>query len=368
MLVHARPAAARGGAAAGAGDARPRRRAGGQRASRRRRATRISLKRGIATTRAGRSDRRTTPRRSTRRSAPIAPRSRTRRCSCSTRRSRRRSPARTGAAAWCTRATWCAPTTPRRSSSSTRSRRSTCRSAVPEAQLPELKRYMAPGHARASRRCRPTSTARRRSGTITFIDNAVDPTTGTIKVKGTFPNDRSPAVAGPVRQRQRDAVDRPERDRRADARRCRPASRAPTSSSSSRIRRSSCGRSRSSAPAASSRSSRAASSAGETVVTDGQLRLVAGTRVSVKNGAGAGGHVMNLSALFIKRPVTTTLIMLGHHRVRRDGVPAAAGQRSADRRLPHHPGRAPACPAPARRRWPRRSRCRSRSSSRRSPA
>ena len=48
---------------------------------------------------------------------------------------------------------------------------------------------------------------------------------------------------------------------------------------------------------------------------------------------------MNLSALFIKRPVTTTLIMLGHHRVRRDGVPAAAGQRPADRRLPHHPGR-----------------------------
>ena len=27
------------------------------------------------------------------------------------------------------------------------------------------------------------------TGTITFIDNAVDPTTGTIKVKGTFPND-----------------------------------------------------------------------------------------------------------------------------------------------------------------------------------
>ena len=38
---------------------------------------------------------------------------------------------------------------------------------------------------------------------------------------------------------------------------------------------------------------------------------------------------MNLSALFIKRPVTTTLIMLGHRRLRRDGLPAAAGQRPA---------------------------------------
>ena len=47
---------------------------------------------------------------------------------------------------------------------------------------------------------------------------------------------------------------------------------------------------------------------------------------------------MNLSALFIKRPVTTTLHHAGHHGVRRDGVPAAAGQRPADRRLPHHPG------------------------------
>ena len=50
---------------------------------------------------------------------------------------------------------------------------------------------------------------------------------------------------------------------------------------------------------------------GETVVTDGQLRLVPGTTVSIKNGQPAEGHVMNLSALFIKRPVTTTLIMLG---------------------------------------------------------
>ena len=45
------------------------------------------------------------------------------------------------------------------------------------------------GHARASRRSRRTTTAAVASGTITFVDNAVDQTTGTIKVKGTFPND-----------------------------------------------------------------------------------------------------------------------------------------------------------------------------------
>ena len=53
---------------------------------------------------------------------------------------------------------------------------------------------------------------------------------------------------------------------------------------------------------------------GETVVTDGQIRLVPGSRVSIKSGPGgarAKGGVMNLSEIFIKRPVTTTLIILG---------------------------------------------------------
>ena len=50
---------------------------------------------------------------------------------------------------------------------------------------------------------------------------------------------------------------------------------------------------------------------GETVVTDGQLRLVPGSRISVKGAERREGGVMNLAALFIKRPITTTLIMLG---------------------------------------------------------
>ena len=42
--------------------------------------------------------------------------------------------------------------------------------------------------------------------------------------------------------------------------------------------------------------------AGETVVTDGQLRLSPGAKVMVQ---------MNLSAPWIKRPVMTTLVMVG---------------------------------------------------------
>ena len=48
-----------------------------------------------------------------------------------------------------------------------------------------------PGAGRrcGSKRCRPTTTAPPSGGRITFVDNAVDQTTGTIRIKGTFPND-----------------------------------------------------------------------------------------------------------------------------------------------------------------------------------
>jgi len=59
--------------------------------------------------------------------------------------------------------------------------------AVPEAQLPELKRYMAQGSLTV--RALPAADEGPPSiGRMNFIDNAVDVTTGTIKVKGTFPN------------------------------------------------------------------------------------------------------------------------------------------------------------------------------------
>jgi len=61
--------------------------------------------------------------------------------------------------------------------------------AVPEAQLPALKRYMARGTLPVTALPPSESDAAPSAGKITFIDNAVDVTTGTIKVKGTFPND-----------------------------------------------------------------------------------------------------------------------------------------------------------------------------------
>ncbi len=57
---------------------------------------------------------------------------------------------------------------------------------LPEPMLPDLRRYMARGTLRVE--ARPTNGDGLAIGTVTFIDNAVDQTTGTIKVKGTFPN------------------------------------------------------------------------------------------------------------------------------------------------------------------------------------
>jgi multidrug efflux system membrane fusion protein len=57
---------------------------------------------------------------------------------------------------------------------------------VPESQLADLKRYMAAGTVKLQATA-PNETVSS-EGRITFIDNAVDATTGQIKIKGTFPN------------------------------------------------------------------------------------------------------------------------------------------------------------------------------------
>jgi len=59
--------------------------------------------------------------------------------------------------------------------------------SVPEAQLPAIKRYMA--ERKLAVRAGPQDNpADEETGVLTFIDNAVDMTTGTIKLKGTFAN------------------------------------------------------------------------------------------------------------------------------------------------------------------------------------
>ena len=61
--------------------------------------------------------------------------------------------------------------------------------AVPESQLPAIKRYMAEGTTSGVARSPRTMQLRPdETGVLTFVDNAVDMTTGTIKLKGTFPN------------------------------------------------------------------------------------------------------------------------------------------------------------------------------------
>jgi len=59
--------------------------------------------------------------------------------------------------------------------------------AIPESMLPQFKRYMGAGTIRVEAQA-PNDTGRASIGRIDFIDIAVDSTTGTIKVKGTFPN------------------------------------------------------------------------------------------------------------------------------------------------------------------------------------
>jgi multidrug efflux system membrane fusion protein len=59
--------------------------------------------------------------------------------------------------------------------------------SVPESQLPAIKRYMDLGKLKV--RSRPQDDpGGEEAGTLTFVDNTVDVTTGTIKLKGTFPN------------------------------------------------------------------------------------------------------------------------------------------------------------------------------------
>jgi multidrug efflux system membrane fusion protein len=60
--------------------------------------------------------------------------------------------------------------------------------AIPESRLPELKRFMARGTLPVDAQP-PNDNALASHGHITFVDNNVDQTTGTIKIKATFPND-----------------------------------------------------------------------------------------------------------------------------------------------------------------------------------
>lgn len=59
--------------------------------------------------------------------------------------------------------------------------------SVPQQALPQIQHYQASGSIRVEAGA-PDAEGPRSEGTLTFIDNAVDPTTGTVKLRGTFPN------------------------------------------------------------------------------------------------------------------------------------------------------------------------------------
>lgn len=155
---------------------------------------------------------------------------------------------------------------------------------IPEARLPELKRYMAQGSVKVEALA-PNDTTAPSVGRITFVDNTVDPTTGTIRIKGTFPNQsrhlwpgqfvnvsvtlmtdpRAIVVPTPAvqtgQQGQYVFVVKP--DQTVELR---TVTVARAADGDSVIQQ--------------------GLTAGETVVTDGQLRLTPGSRVSVKAGPG----------------------------------------------------------------------------------
>ena len=59
--------------------------------------------------------------------------------------------------------------------------------SVPESQLGDIKKYMAQGRLKVNVSPQDDNT-QNETGYLTFVDNTVDATTGTIKLKGTFPN------------------------------------------------------------------------------------------------------------------------------------------------------------------------------------
>jgi multidrug efflux system membrane fusion protein len=60
--------------------------------------------------------------------------------------------------------------------------------SIPEGRLPELKKYQSQGALRVTA-SPPKDDAPPAVGRIAFVDNQVDQTTGTIRLKGTFPNE-----------------------------------------------------------------------------------------------------------------------------------------------------------------------------------
>ena len=159
--------------------------------------------------------------------------------------------------------------------------------SIPEARLTELRRYMSGGSLTVT--ATPQGSDRSSTGRIAFIDNAVDQNTGTIRIKGTFPNEDGrlwpgqfvnvvvtlttdpkaivvPSVAVQTGQ-QGTFVFAVNQDQTVEVR---PVTVARTRGAESVIA--------------------TGVGPGDTVVTDGHLRLVPGARISVKQSPRQAGQ------------------------------------------------------------------------------
>ena len=209
--------------------------------------------------------------------------------------------------------------------------------------------------------------AAREAGTVSFIDNAVDASTGHDQAERHVRERRPRAVAGPLRAGHAGPaapIRRRSWCRRWPFRRRRQAS---SFSSSSRITRPRCATSPSSASRVTEAVIAKGLSAGEEVVTDGHLRLTPGARVSPARrggdraaaageggapGRGEGGRGDGAAApegVVVPGKARTDehrrtihpasrrddAARHDHPDLRHHGLPAAAGQRPPDDRLPH---------------------------------
>jgi membrane fusion protein, multidrug efflux system len=160
--------------------------------------------------------------------------------------------------------------------------------SVPESQLTAIKRYMGAGTLAVRARPQDDDSGGDENGSLTFVDNTVDVTTGTIKLKGTFPNNGRKLWPGQFVRvtlrltTQQNAIVVPneavqtgqngsflyvvKQDRTVESRPVTTGARVDQDMVVD-----------------------SGLEAGETVVTEGQLRLAPGSRVVVRDGRGGGG-------------------------------------------------------------------------------
>jgi multidrug efflux system membrane fusion protein len=159
--------------------------------------------------------------------------------------------------------------------------------SVPEAQLGAVKKFREMGALTVRARPQDSDTADEETGSLSFIDNSVDVTTGTIKLKGTFPNTDHKLWPGQFVRvtlrltTQRNAVVVPNE----------AVQTGQTGSFVYVVKPDKTVESRTVTTGARVEQDMVVEGLelGETVVTEGQLRLAPGSKVSIKDGSGRGG-------------------------------------------------------------------------------